>query len=325
MPLGVFVLVLFVAVLHVVWNAILKTSGDTLRTAGRAMVVGVAVFAPIILVVWLSQGRPGLPPEVVPLGIASGFLEAAYFVSLSAAYKRGDLSEVYPIARGTAPILAVALGVVVLGERLSPLGALGVLALLTGILLVLRPWRALAMLRHRGDDPGTGRSGVGAAEFALLTGVMIALYSAVDRVAVQQAAPWLYAGLVFPICAVALVLWIKLVADRRGPAATASERTVDAGAGSAAGDPPPPPGAPASWLRAGAAGTISLAAYGLILVAYTLAPLTVVAPLRESSVVLASAWGAITMHEAVGSADVARRIAGAVFVLAGAILLAVAA
>ncbi len=119
MPLGVFVLVLFVAVLHVIWNAILKTSGDTLRTAGRAMVVGVSVFAPIILVVWLSQGQPGFPPAVVPLGIASGFLEAAYFVSLSAAYKRGDLSEVYPIARGTAPILSVTLGVVVLGERLS--------------------------------------------------------------------------------------------------------------------------------------------------------------------------------------------------------------
>ncbi len=315
MPLGVFVLVLFVAVLHVIWNAILKTSGDTLRTAGRAMVVGVSVFAPIILVVWLSQGRPGLPPEVVPLGIASGFLEAAYFVSLSAAYKRGDLSEVYPIARGTAPILSVTIGVVVLGERLSPLGALGVLALLAGILLVLRPWRALAILRRRGEGGG-GRSGVGAAEFALLTGVMIALYSAVDRVAVQQVVPWLYAGLVFPICAVALVLWIKLVADR-GRAADRSAATPDA-------DVQPLRGAPASWLRAGAAGTISLAAYGLILVAYTLAPLTVVAPLRESSVVLASAWGAITMHEAVGSADVARRVSGAGLVLAGAILLAIA-
>ena len=324
MPLGVFVLVLFVAVLHVVWNALLKTSGDTLRTAGRAMVVGVAVFAPIILTVWLTQGRPGFPPEVVPLGLASGLLEAAYFVSLSAAYKRGDLSEVYPIARGTAPILSVAIGVVVLGERLSPVGALGVLALLAGILLVLRPWRALAMLRHRGEGGGSGRSGIGAAEFALLTGVMIALYSAVDRVAVQSIAPWLYAALVFPVCAVALVLWIRLVADRRRSPATTSGPESAAEA-AAAGDPPSPGGAPASWLRAGAAGTISLAAYGLILVAYTLAPLTVVAPLRESSVVLASAWGAITMHEAVGSADVARRISGAGLVLVGAILLAIAA
>jgi drug/metabolite transporter (DMT)-like permease len=309
-PIGVFVLVLFVAFLHVVWNAILKTSGDPLRTAGRAMVVGVLVFVPIVLVIWLDQGQPGFPPAVVPLALISGVLEAAYFISLSAAYRRGDLSEVYPIARGTAPILSVAIGVLILGERLPPLGWLGVLALLAGILLVLRPWRAIDMLRRRGD--GTGRSGAGAAEFALLTGVMIAAYSAVDRTAVQSVSPWLYASLVFPICAIGLVAWIKIVADRR--------RAVDDGDEA----DPTPAGAPASWLRAGAAGTISLAAYGLILVAYTLAPLTVVAPLRESSVVLASAWGAITMHEAVSSTDVARRVSGAGFVLAGAILLAIA-
>jgi drug/metabolite transporter (DMT)-like permease len=309
-PVGVFVLVLFVAFLHVVWNAILKTSGDPLRTAGRAMVVGVLVFVPIVLVIWLDQGQPGFPPAVVPLALISGVLEAAYFISLSAAYRRGDLSEVYPIARGIAPILSVAIGVLILGERLPLLGWLGVLALLAGILLVLRPWRAFDILRRRGD--GSGRSGAGAAEFALLAGVMIAAYSAVDRTAVQSVSPWLYASLVFPICAIGLVVWIKLVADRREPG----------GDGDAAD--PKPAGAPASWLRAGAAGTISLAAYGLILVAYTLAPLTVVAPLRESSVVLASAWGAITMHEAVSSADVARRVSGAGFVLAGAILLAIA-
>jgi drug/metabolite transporter (DMT)-like permease len=318
-PPGVFVLVLFVAVLHVIWNAILKTSGDTLRTAGRAMVVGVLVFVPIVLVIWLDQGQPGFPPAVVPLALTSGVLEAAYFISLSAAYQCGDLSEVYPIARGTAPILSVTIGVVILGERLPPLGWLGVLALLAGILLVLRPWRALDMLRRRGD--GSGRSGPGAADFALLTGVMIAAYSAVDRTAVQSVSPWLYASLVFPVCAIVLVAWIKLVADRRRhvPIPTSAD-----GADGAEGTTPKPASAPASWLRAGAAGTISLAAYGLILVAYTLAPLTVVAPLRESSVVLASAWGAITMHEAVSSADVARRVSGAGFVLAGAILLAIA-
>ncbi|HYC07769.1 MAG TPA: DMT family transporter [Candidatus Binatia bacterium] len=318
MSLGVFVLVLFVAFLHVIWNAILKTSGDSLRTAGRAMVVGVLVFVPIVLVLWFDQGQPAFPPAVVPLALISGLLEAAYFISLSSAYKRGDLSEVYPIARGTAPILSVAIGVVILGERLPPLGWLGVLALLAGILLVLRPWSALDMLRRRGD--GGGRSGAGAAEFALLTGVMISAYSAVDRTAVQSVSPWLYASLVFPVCAIGLVAWIKLVADRRRsaavPAAAAGHEVDDIES--------PPAGAPASWLRAGAAGTISLAAYGLILVAYTLAPLTVVAPLRESSVVLASAWGAITMHEAVSSTDVARRVSGAGFVLAGAILLAIA-
>ena len=74
-------------------------------------------------------------------------------------------------------------------------------------------------------------------------------------------------------------------------------------------------------MRSGAAGTISLGAYGLILLAYTLAPLTAVAPLRESSVVIASAWGAIRMREAVGATDRARRIGGAFLVLLGAVLL----
>ena len=316
MPPGVFVLVLFVAVLHVVWNAVLKTSGDTLRTAARAMVVGVGVFAPIVVVAWLANGRPGMSNETLALAVVSGLLEAAYFICLSAAYQRGDLSVVYPIARGTAPIFSVILGILVLGERLKVPGILGVAALLAGILLVLQPWRAIALLRGRSARRAAGvpSNGPGAAEFALLTGVMISAYSAVDRVAVQSVAPWLYAGVVFPICAVALVAWVRLVADRRDRPARPGSATSTPG--SAARTP-----GPASWVRSGAAGTMSLGAYGLILVAYTLAPLTAVAPLRESSVVIASAWGAIRMREAVGTRDRARRIGGACLVLAGAVLL----
>lgn len=304
MPPGVFALVLFVAVLHVVWNAVLKTSGDTLRTASRALIVGVVVFAPVVLAGWWLSDRPAIPGDALMLGVVSGFLEAAYFICLAAAYQRGDLSVVYPIARGTAPILSVMLGIVVLGERLAPAGALGVVALLTGILLVQQPWRMIAAVRrHRSAGGPLGAPG--AAEYALLTGVTIAAYSAVDRVAVQSVEPWLYAGVVFPVCAVALLAWVRLIADRR-----------------ATGGPNGAPRSPASWLRAGTAGVVSLAAYGLILLAYTLAPLTAVAPLRESSVVLASAWGAIRMREALGARDRARRIGGACFVLGGAVLLA---
>ena len=306
MPPGVFGLVLFVAVLHVVWNALLKTSGDTLRTASRAMIVGVVALAPAVLTAWWLSGRPSIPAGALALAVLSGFLEAAYFICLAAAYQRGDLSVVYPIARGTAPILSVTLGIVVLGERLAPAGALGVVALLAGILLVQQPWRMIAGVRRRRSS-GAGPGWPGAAEYALLTGVTIAAYSAVDRAAVQSVAPWLYAGVVFPVCAVALAAWVRLVADRR-----AVMRPAFA-----------PPRSPASWLRSGTAGVVSLAAYALILLAYTLAPLTAVAPLRESSVVLASAWGAIRMREALGARDRARRIGGACFVLAGAVLLAV--
>lgn len=315
MPPGVFVLVLVVAVLHVAWNTLLKTSGDTLRTAERAMIVGVAAFAPFVLIGWLAVGRPGLEPQTIALGILSGFLEAAYFVCLAEAYRRGDLSVVYPIARGTAPVLSVALGVVVLGERLAPTGVVGVVALLAGILLVQRPWRVVGAIRAHIARSRSGREGepddapsgaiVGAAEFAMLTGVTIAAYSAVDAVGARQAPVWLYASVAFPVCAVALVAWVRLVARRPGRGMSPAEGTVAA-----------------PWLRAGAAGTISIGAYGLILVAYTLAPLTAIAPLRESSVVIASAWGAIRMGEAADARDRARRLAGAGLVLLGAVLLA---
>ena len=312
MPPGVVVLVLVVAVLHVAWNALLKTSGDTLRTAERAMIVGVGVFAPPVLVGWWVVGRPGLELQTVALATVSGILEAAYFICLAEAYRRGDLSVVYPIARGTAPVLSVALGVSVLGERLAPTGVVGVVALLAGILLVQRPWRVLGAIRAHlarprtasGAPDSTAASLVGAAEFAMLTGVMIAGYSAVDSVGARQAPVWLYAGVVFPVCAVALVAWVRLVARRT------------------AGGPSADRAGPAPWLRSGAAGTISLGAYGLILIAYTLAPLTAIAPLRESSVVIASAWGAIRMGEGANARDRTRRLGGAGLVFVGAVLLA---
>ena len=314
MPPGIFALVLFVAVLHVVWNAVLKSSGDPLRTAERAVGVSVVVFAPVFLAIWWMNGRPGIPPDAAALGVVSGLLETAYFVCLAAAYRRGDLSVVYPIARGTAPLLSVAFGVALLGERLGPASTVGVVALLAGILIVQQPWRILGVVARAGRRMGTAASGAvesspvgrdlaGAAEFAMLTGLMIASYSAVDRVAARLVAPWLYAAVIFPICALTLVAWVRLVADRRRRP----------------GDPPP---TPASWRRAGAAGVISLGAYSLVLVAYTLAPLSAVAPLRESAVVIASAWGAIRMGEAAGLSERARRIGGACLVLVGAVLLA---
>ncbi len=305
MPPGVFALVLVIAVLHVVWNAILKSSGDPLRTAERAVVVGVAAFAPPVAIAWWLVGRPAIPLGALGLGALSGVLETAYFICLAAAYKRGDLSVVYPIARGTAPLLSVGLGVFLLGERLGPPGTLGVLALLSGIFLIQRPWRALAAIRRRtaGRDVVAGGDPLGAAEFALLTGVMIAAYSAVDRVGARLVAPWLYAAVVFPICALTLVLWVRIVADRRRR-------------------PEEPAASPASWRRASAAGVVSLGAYGLVLLAYTLAPLSAVAPLRESAVVIASAWGAVAMGEAVTYGERVRRIGGACLVLAGAVLLA---
>ena len=121
----VIALVAVSAVLHLAWNVRLKTAGDPLRTATIGLLAASVLIVPLGIGVWWAQGAGPLPVEGVALGVGSGFVEAAYFILLAAAYRRGDLSVVYPVARGTAPLLAVAIGVGLLGERLGLAGSIG--------------------------------------------------------------------------------------------------------------------------------------------------------------------------------------------------------
>jgi drug/metabolite transporter (DMT)-like permease len=290
------------AVLHAGWNVLLKTSGDPLRTAVRLQAFGSLVLVPVAVVAWLVGGRVAIDPRGVAIAIGSGVLEAAYFVFLSAAYRRGDLSLVYPIARGSAPLLAVAFGVGVLGERLGSGATLGVVCLLGGILAVARPWRAFRE---------AGREHRGAIGFALATGVTIAAYSAVDRVGVRIIEPWQY-GAILAIAAT-IILSVTVTFGRRwGLLAPAPVVPAGSGTGSSS----------KALLRDGAAGVLSLIAYLLILVAYSMAPLAAVAPLRESAIVLAAAWGSFRLGESSGRAEGAIRIGAAALVVVGAVLLA---
>ena len=299
----VFVLVAGAAVLHVTWNILLKTAGDPLRAAAVGMSTAALLICPLALVIWLATGRPAIPNETLVLSVVSGALEALYFAFLAAAYRRGDLSLVYPLARGTAPLLAVAIGVVVLHERLGVPGFLGVAFLLVGLLSLQRPWQYLS---------AAGRASGGAAGFALLTGVTIASYSAVDRVGVRGTTPWLYAGLIWASGALFLVIYAWAYGRRRAGSAR----------GRSAANPAEPEAASFSSRRAGVGGLITLAAYLLILGALTVAPLTAVTPLRESAIVLASGWGAIRLREAGDRAEAWKRIGSAALVLVGALLLA---
>jgi drug/metabolite transporter (DMT)-like permease len=291
-----FVAIALAAVLHAAWNILLKTAGDPLRTATAGVVAASAVLVPIVAISWLIL-RPEVPVEAWAIGLVSGGVEVAYFVFLAAAYRRGDLSVVYPLARGSAPLLAVAIGVGILGERLSPGAWLGVGLLIAGLLVVQRPWRLLRA--------GTARDDRLAAGFALLTGAMIASYSALDRVGVQLAPAWFYAGILWPACAIGLaaVAWIR---PRVGNGAFAA------------------PDEPLDVPRAVVGGLLTFSAYGLVLVALSRAPLAIVAPLRESAVVLASAWGVIRLGEAADRREVAFRLSGSVLVLIGAAVLAIA-
>jgi drug/metabolite transporter (DMT)-like permease len=296
-------LVLVAAVLHAGWNVLLKTSGDTLSTAVRLQAIGTMVLVPIGIVAWLANGMPAVPGAAIALAVVSGALEAAYFVLLASAYRRGPLSLVYPLARGTAPLLAVAIGIVVLGERLVPLAMAGVGCLLVGIFLVARPWQALR---------AAGAAQRGAVGFALATGASIAAYSAVDRLGVRETEPWIYGSI---LAVVSTILTASVVIGGRRLGLLAPVPPREAGA---------PTDRQGRLARDAVAGVLSLGAYLLVLFAYAIAPLATVAPLRESGIVLAAGWGAIRLREAAGRRDAGTRIAAAGLVVLGAILLAVA-
>lgn len=283
------------AVLHVTWNVLVKTAGDPLRTATIGVAAASLGLIPLTAAAWALMGQPAIPAAAWAVGIASGRVEVLYFVFLAAAYRRGDLSVVYPLARGSAPLLAVAVGVLILGERLPGPAPAGVALLIIGLLVVQRPWR---LARAAATD----RSAAG---FALLTGAMIAGYSALDRVGVQLVPSWLYAAILWPTCAAGMltVAWARgrLRGGRWAPA----------------------PG-PLDVPRAVLAGVLTFTAYAFVLAALSRAPLAIVAPLRESAVLLASAWGVVRLREAAGRREIGLRLGGSVLVLAGAAVLAVA-
>jgi hypothetical protein len=163
----------------------------------------------------------------------------------------------------------------------------------------------------------------------MLCGVTIAAYSAVDSVGVRGTAVWIYAGLIWAWMTVFLWAYVLVYRWR-----AASRLAAATGGGSIAIGPggelgsigePEPPNDPIAFSRRRAAigGLFTLAAYFLILAAYSVAPLTAVAPLRESAIVLASGWGALRLREAVDTSDAVRRIGAAALVVVGAILLAI--
>jgi drug/metabolite transporter (DMT)-like permease len=276
--LAVLPLVLLAAVLHAAWNALLKASENPLSLATRALTWGTVVSLPPLAVAWIVAGRPGLPLAGWLLAVASAFLELLYFITLSTAYRRGELSVVYPIARGTSPLLAVLVGLLLLGERLHPVAGVGVVALLAGMWAVRRPTTAGSALWP-----------------ALLTGVLIAAYSSLDRIGVRLGPPWLYAWLLWFFAAIFLNAFATL---RRVPRSRLTDE-------------------PRLSLAVSALMTGS---YFIVLYALSIAPLAIVAPLRESAIVLVTAWGIWRLGERRGAW---LRVAGALAILAGIALLTI--
>lgn len=256
MSLGITALVLLSAVLHSSWNAIAKHIPDRLAASTLialiyllAGIVGVAVFGIPAVSAW-------------PFIAASTCLQTGYLLLLTASYKHGDFSQIYPLARGLAVLLVAVVSVTVLAENLSVLALVGI-AMMGGSLL------ALALV-------GGGGSRLGVI-FAVLTGISIAAYSVVDGVGVRESGnafayiSWLFLlqGVLIP-----LVCWFS--APDRVAYATAVR---------------------SHWKIGALGGTLSMIAYAIVVWAQNLAPLALVSALRESSVLLAGLIGFLFFGE----------------------------
>jgi drug/metabolite transporter (DMT)-like permease len=278
-PFAAFALALSSAFVHATWNLLLARARDSEAATAVALITGTLVFAPVAALTWQIEA------EAVPYLVASALLEVAYFALLAAAYDMGELSLVYPVARGSAPVLVAIFSVVLLGTRLHGLTALGVLLVAAGVLLV----RGVTPLQA-GDKRGLA--------MALGVGVTIASYTLLDKAGLRHAQPFTYLELVILPAAILYPPWIV---RRKGRGALRAEL-----------HPP-----------VLAAGVAMFVAFGLALAAIRLAPQAFVPgvqALRESSVVIAVAAGALFLGESVSR----MRMAGALVVVAGVVALALA-
>ena len=303
MPATSLAFLLIAAVLHALANALIKQARDKLAFTWWMLGVSSVLGLPI----WLLIGEAD--PAGWPIVLLSGLLEAIYFAALTQAYTYGDLSQVYPIARGSAPLFIALWAAVFLGERPSAVGLLGVFSIVAGLYLIYLP--ALADWKR----PLLGLNSP-APRWALLTGVLISAYSTVDKVGVRYFDPLTYLYLILFVGWIALTpQW--LMADRR--AALIAELKPDAGTLSTlvwASDRTRSIGAH-RVVRIVACGLFGVAAYLLVLTALRLSPVSYVGPVREVSVVIGAWIGVRFMAEQGGTLRV---IASALVALGIAII-----
>ena len=280
--------VLFAALLHASWNALIKAGSDTALDTALIHVLGCAVGAALLAVV-------GLPPRAAwPWLAASLVVHVGYYIALAGAYRHGDLGLTYPIMRGSGPLLVAlvlaASGGAIIDETLSLATWLGVAGISGGVLLV-----------------GLSRSSPGgnhrrALQFALLNACIIAAYTIIDGIGVRASGNALqYVALLFMLDGLPYFL---LVMHRRGanarPAAWAHMRK--------------------RWPVALMGTCASLGSYGIALWAMTRAPVAAVAALRETSVLFAVLIGTRLLKEPFGL----RRAAGAACIVGGVMALRLA-
>ena len=280
-------LVLAAAAIHAAWNALAKRAHHPIAFLWSSVALATLVLAPLGLRYLPAEG---VPASAVPFVIATTLIHALYFYVLARGYASGgDLSLVYPIARGLGVALVPVIALLLLDERPSLLGALGVALVVAGIAAI-----SLATVGE-GRVRGSGRLARGTG-WAVLTGLTIAAYSLVDKVGVSHLHPLPYLGLLGLGMTVLLVpvVW-------RARVAFVHEWRVN-------------------WRAILIASTLNLTSYLLVLFAFRLAKAGYVVAARESSIVLSVLIGWLWL----GEGGLERRLIGAAVVLAGVVCVTLA-
>ena len=279
--------VLCAAVLHASWNALAKGTGDRLGLFARMAMISLLISGLGLFLV------PRPSPASVPWLVVSACVHVLYSLALLLAYRLGDFNQTYPVARGLGPVVVAAVTVAV-GQPLSIMAASGVAVISASVcFLGLTPWRVV-------------RTNPSAVLAAAVTGFAIATYTLIDGFGVRRSGSAVGYTLGMSAIQAAITCCVFFVPGVRGQLAG---RHAD-------GPAPEPP----TWRLAGTAALMSVAAYGLVLLAQTRGDLAAVAALRETSTVVAALIGWAVFQETMSRS----RVAASVAIAVGAALLAVA-
>lgn len=295
-----FALVIVAALLHAAWNLVAKKAGGDNRFVLLTAVMIVVVWLPVGLwAAWPAEGRAGLPGwgwREWGFVLASGVVHLAYFVTLLRGYRASDLTVVYPVARGTGPLLSSVFAVLVLGEHLSSLGGAGVLGVTLGVFLIAGgPGLLKSLMGQSGDAAQRARVKAGLL-YGAATGCLIAGYTVIDGYAVKYL-------LISPILIdyfgnlLRIPFLLPQALRRRGHTWEAWRL---------------------QWRHALVVALLSPMAYVLVLYATRLAPLSHVAPAREVSMLFAALIGGRLL----GEGDRWLRLLGAACIAVGVMALA---
>lgn len=291
MPFSALALIVLAGLIHASWNIAAKKAGGDARFALFTSTLMMFIWAPVGI--WAAWGVvPGWGLREWTLITVSGVLHVLYYVVLLRGYRKADLTVVYPLARGSGPLLSSLIAITLLGEQISAAGLAGIAGVVVGVFLIAG---GPGLLRAAHDPAQRKRVHKGML-YGLLTGAFIASYTVVDGYAVKFAlmSPILvdYLGNFVRVA----VLAPAFLRDRAGGAALWRKQ----------------------WKYALLVGGISPVSYVLVLYAMQVAPLSHVAPAREVSMLFAALIGGHLL----GEGDRLQRLAGAVFIAAGVMGLA---